>query len=404
MTNQEIGHMKSTLERIGRLICCLTIALLAAVSVANAQLTTLYNFKGTPDGWAPIAGVARDAKGNLYGTTDDGGANGVGCVFKLAPDGTESLLYGFTPTGLDGHNPYAGLVRDKKGNLYGATLYGQYNISYGTIFKADSKGNYSVLYSFTGGADGADPYGENLILDPAGNLYGTGYSGGTAELGVVFEITASGTEKVLHSFTGGTEGERPFAGVIRDKAGNLYGTTVDGGTGSCTSPYGNGCGTVYKLAPDGTLTTLWSFTGGNDGSYPHGALLLDKKGNLYGTTTSGGPANVGTVFEIVGGKPNAIKVLHPFTSGTDGASPYAGLAMDKLGNLYGTTEFGGAANQGTVFQIDSKYLTETILWTFSGPDGAQPTSQLIVDKVGSLYGTTSGGGASGAGTVFKLKP
>ncbi|MGA7078008.1 MAG: choice-of-anchor tandem repeat GloVer-containing protein [Terriglobales bacterium] len=372
----------------------LVCVLLLVVRIAHAQSeTVLYSFLGAPDGANPIAGVILDAKGNLYGTTDNGGTSGLGTVFKLAPDGDETVLYSFAGHA-EGANPYAGLVRGKKGYLYGATLYTGDNETYGTLFKVSPKGVHTVLYAFTGGADGADPYGENLILDKAGNLYGTGYSGGTFEEGVVFEFSASGTESVLYSFTGGTDGARPYAGVVEDKLGNFYGTTLQGGA--------FGLGTVYKVTPSGTETVLHSFAGGSDGATPYGGVILDSKGNLYGTTAGGGSSSAGIVFKL---SPSGTEtLLHTFAGGADGANPTVALVRDKAGNLYGTTSGGGSSNDGTVFEF-SPSGTHTILYTFTGgADGAEPGSDLILDKQGNLYGTTIGGGTLGLGVVYKVTP
>jgi uncharacterized repeat protein (TIGR03803 family) len=348
------------------------VLLLVGVRPAQAQSeTVLYNFLGKPDGANPVTGVILDAAGNLYGTTDNGGTSGLGTVFKLAPDGKETVLY-----------------------LYGATLYS--SVSYGTLFKVSPKGVHTVLYAFTGGADGADPYGENLILDKAGNLYGTGYGGGTFEYGVVFEFSASGTESVLYSFTGGTDGSRPYAGVVEDKLGNFYGTTLQGGA--------FGLGTVYKLTPSGTETVLHSFAGGSDGETPYGGVILDSKGNLYGTTADGGSSNAGIVFKV--SSSGTETVLYTFAGGPDGANPTVALVRDKAGNLFGTTYNGGNGNgsgDGTVFEI-SPSGTHTVLHTFTGgADGAVPDAGLILDKHGNLYGTTLGGGI-GFGVVYELTP
>jgi len=388
----DVSHFSWTPTLAALALVC--VLLLFAVRMAQAQSeTVLYNFLGKPDGANPVTGVILDSAGNLYGTTDNGGTSGLGTVFKLAPDGKETILYSFAGQG-EGENPYAGLVRGKKGYLYGATLYS--SVSYGTLYKVSPKGVHTVLYAFTGGADGADPYGENLILDKAGNLYGTGHGGGTFEYGVVFEFSASGTESVLYSFTGGTDGGRPYAGVVQDKLGNFYGTTLQGGA--------FGLGTVYKLTPSGTETVLHSFAGGSDGTTPYGGVILDSKGNLYGTTTEGGPANAGIVFKI---SPSGSEtVLYTFAGGSDGANPTVALVRDKAGNLYGTTYNGGNGNgsgDGTVFEI-SPTGVHTVLYTFTGgADGAVPDAGLILDKHGNLYGTTLGGGI-GFGVVYELTP
>jgi uncharacterized repeat protein (TIGR03803 family) len=277
----------------------------------------------------------------------------------------------------------------------------------------------TTLYTFTGGSDGANPRA-GLIADAAGNLYGTTISGGVScgELphgcGTVFQLTPSGTLNVLHSFTG-SDGSQPFAALVADAAGTLYGTTYGGGaTASCDPP--NGCGTVFKLAPSGILTVLYSFTGSSDGAYPFGALVADAAGNLYGTTTLGGatascnpPSGCGTVFELVAS--GSLTVLHSFTGffGSDGSSPYAGLIADATGNLYGTTFGGGAYGHGTVFELAPSGIL-TVLYSFTGDsDGAYPYASLIADATGNLYGSTTLGGATascnppyGCGTVFQL--
>jgi uncharacterized repeat protein (TIGR03803 family) len=223
-----------------------------------------------------------------------------------------------------------------------------------------------------------------LIQDAAGILYGTTTQGGPYPLGVVFKLSPSGTETVLHSFTGGGDGSGPFAPLILDAAGSLYGTTSNGGGSSqCL----NGCGTVFRLSLTGTETILYSFTGGADGNEPRAGLVWDPAGDLYSTTID-----------------DAETVLHSFTGGADGREPlYAGLVRDAAGNLYGTTWFGGSPDQGVVFKL-SPSGTETILHTFTGADGAQPIAGLIQDAAGNLYGTTSKGGAYGHGVVFRLTP
>ena len=387
------GRLGSLSKLLPQFVLLCGLSLIAAGMAEAQSEKVVYSFGGKPDGANPIAGVILDAEGDVYGTTDNGGASGLGTVFRVNADGRENVIYSFAGQA-DGENPYAGVVRGKKGYLYGATLYSQTNVSYGTLFKISPKGVHTVLYSFTGGADGADPYGENLIFDKAGNLYGTGYSGGIYEDGVVFELSAAGVESVLYNFTGGADGGRPYAGVIQDKAGNFYGTTLQGGE--------FGLGTVYKVTPSGTETVLHSFAGGLDGSTPYAGLVRDAKGNLYGTTTYGGSANAGIVFKV---SPTGTEtVLYTFTGGDDGGNPTGGLVRDKAGNLYGTTYIGGSANDGTVFKV-SKSGTETVLHSFTNaPDGAAPVCGLTFDKQGNLYGTTIGGGESGYGAVFKVTP
>ena len=225
------------------------------------------------------------------------------------------MLHSFTG-GTDGASPYAGLIRDAAGNLYGTTVYGGTSSS-GTVYKIDASGQEMVLYSFTGGNDGGFPYG-GVIRDSAGNLYGTTYYGGASDAGTVYKIDASGQETVLYSFTGGTDGGFPYAGVIRDSAGNLYGTTTGGGA--------SGLGTVYKIDASGQETVLHSFTGGADGANPDAGVIRDSAGNLYGTTISGAASEGGTVYEV--DSTGLETVLYSFQGGTDGYYPYGGLTGD----------------------------------------------------------------------------
>ncbi|HTT84224.1 MAG TPA: choice-of-anchor tandem repeat GloVer-containing protein [Rhizomicrobium sp.] len=322
----------------------------------------LYNFcsqTNCADGAWPYAGVIADKKGNLYGTTLSGGtgayegcgAYGCGTVFKLAPDGTETVLHSFAG-GSDGAVPIAGLIADKAGNLYGTTDEGgcgSCEYGAGTVFKIAPNGTETVLLSFNG-SDGNSPRA-GLIMDSAGNLYGTTWAGGANEGGDVFELAPDGTETVLYNFCSQpncSDGDGPYAGLLRDSQGNLYGTTsIGGANGSCS----NGCGTVFKLAPDGTETVLYNFCQQQncaDGADPSAALIADNAGNLYSTTLYSN----GTVFKLA---PNGSEtVLHSFAGRSDGASPFGSLIMYK-GNLYGTTVQGGDSGCeggcGTIFEI-----------------------------------------------------
>ena len=306
----------------------------------------LYSFTGGADGSSPQAGLVRDKRGNLYGTTAQGGSSancflGCGVVFKLDTWGNETVLHTFTNTP-DGALPLAALVRDKTGNLYGTTASGGTSV-YGTIFKLDTTGNESVRYSFAGAPDGAVPQA-GLLRDKADNLYGTTFSGGSTDAGpqnagTVFELDGSGDETVLHSFTRSPDGAFPQAGLVMDKAGNFYGTTG-----------GPGAGTVFKLDTSGNETLLYIFADSPDGASPQAGLVIDKAGNIYGTTTTGGSSFLyGTVFKL--DTSNNETVLHSFTNTPDGAGPLAGLIMDKAGNLYGTTKAGGSSSHGTVFKL-----------------------------------------------------
>lgn len=304
--------------------------------------TVLYSFTGGADGDQPYANLIRDAKGNLYGTTYWGGTSaacngGTGCgvVFKLDAGGQEMVLHAFAGTDGDGANPYDGLVQDSAGNVYGTTVSGGTSSACsggcGVVFGISKFGKERVLHSFSG-ADGAIPYA-GLVLDAKGNLYGTTQYGGTYGSGTVFKLDNTRTESVLYSFSGGTDGRLPLLGyLVRDTKGNLYGTTQFGGV--------YGAGNVFKLDNTNTETVLYSFSGGTDGAYPYAGLVRDAEGNLYGTTNQGGASGYGTVFKV--DKTGKEAVLHTFTDvGGDGASPYDDLLLDAKGNLYGTAADGG---------------------------------------------------------------
>jgi uncharacterized repeat protein (TIGR03803 family) len=288
-----------------------------------------------------------DSAGNLYGTTAYGGASASGCspgygtVFKLSPTGTETILHFFAGGTTDGQNPQGALVMDSAGNLYGTTQYGGAGGS-GTVFKIAPDGTESLLYSFDGNY-GANPL-SGVILDSAGNLYGTTDNGSVAH-GAVFKLTPGGVITDLYSFTGGTNsGSNPQGGLIMDNTGNFYGTTYFGGVSNN--------GTVFKLSPSGTLTVLYSFAGGTaDGSHPQTTLVMDSAGNLFGTTHDGGAASVGTVFMV--SATGVETVLHSFGGNTaDGGNPEGSLVLDNAGNLYGTTVTYGQYGIGTVFKIN----------------------------------------------------
>jgi uncharacterized repeat protein (TIGR03803 family) len=375
------------------------LAVVAAPSAQAQTFTVLHAFSGRPDGDNPAGGLILDSAGNLYGTTWHGEVSGVGTIFKLDTSSDETVLYSFA--GKSGTRPFgATLLRDSRGNLYGTTTVGG-SSKQGTVFRLGSNGRQVVLHSFSGGVDGGNPYA-GLIRDTTGNLYGTTAFGGTYGDGVVFVLDRTGTETVLYSFTGGADGRNPFGGLIRDPAGDLYGTTEIGGDLNCEPPYG--CGTVFKIDSTGNETTLHIFTGGSDGANPYGSLVGDAAGNLYGTTSQGGPSDSGTVFKL---DTNGVEtVLYSFTGALDGGYPKAGLVFDAAGNLYGTTEYFGASSGGTVFKLDTAG-TESTLHSFNaGSDGGTPVAGLDWDAAGNLYGTTLSGGASACrcGTVFKLKP
>jgi uncharacterized repeat protein (TIGR03803 family) len=412
------------------LLIAITV-LLAPGAGAQNQYKTLHRFKGGKDGEFMYAGLVFDQNGNLYGATTGGGAGGNGTVFKLTPqaDGswTKSVLYSFTSSGTDGANPYASLIFDQKGNLYGTTVYGGAQGS-GAVFKlapkADGSWTENVIYSFLGGKDGGNP-SASLIFDQKGNLYGTTQDGGNGAPGngTAFKLApnadGSWTESVLHVFSGGEDGGNPTASLIVDPAGNLYGTTFyGGGGGSCP---GGECGLVFELMPnaDGTWTesVLYSFTGGTDGGNPETDLIFDPAGNMYGTTKWGGKCTFsdgcGVVFELTPNKDGSWmeSVVNSF-GGRDGFGPTAGLVFDAAGNLYGTTVLGGdrslcnkSSGCGVVFKLtpnSNGKWTETVLHRFLARPGSLPYAGLVFDASGNLYGTTFGDIKSTLGSVFEV--
>ena len=277
----------------------------------------------------------------------------------------------------------------------------------GTVYEVDKAGHYSLLHSFTGGTDGGRPYA-GVTCGSAGTLYGTTVFGGNtvacpaqsflpAGCGVVFKLDATGHETVLHSFTGSTDGGYPDAAVIRDSADTLYGTTTNGGIDNCYL----GCGVVFKLSAGGQETVLHSFTGGNDGGNPNAGVILDSAGNLYGTA-EGGSVYRGVVFKLNAAGEET--VLYSFTGGPDGGNPYAGVIRDPAGHLYGTTVYGGTPGYGVVFELDPAG-NETVLYSFTGgADGGSPYAGVIRDPAGNLFGTAQTGGKETSGVVFALKP
>jgi uncharacterized repeat protein (TIGR03803 family) len=358
------------------------------------QETPLHSFTGKPDGASPEFGtLVRDGTGNLYGTTTNGGAFGYGSVFSVSPTGAEKVIYSFAGDP-DGKYPHEGVILGGAGNLYGTTFDGG-AFGYGTVFKlAMATGAETVLYNFVGQPDAANP-DSVLARDSAGNLYGTTFFGGTSNNGTVFELNALGQEMILHNFAGPpTDGSIPFAGLVRDSAGDLFGTTVSGGT--------NNAGAVFKLTSTGTETLLYSFTGTPDGRFPHGHLTLEAAANLYGTTSNGGAQGFGMVYRLTASGQET--KLYSFTLEPDGQSPIAGLVRDSQGNFYGTTQFGGELGFGSVFKVTGAGQ-ESVIYSFAGPpDGQAPVAGLIIDAQGNLYGTTQQGGASNLGMVFELKP
>lgn len=310
--------------------------------------STLYSLKNIPDGAGPAFGsLALGANHALLGTTEGGGF--FGTAFMVCACASREVVVHSFGTGTDGAEPIGGLVFDSAGNFYGTTLLGG-DSGNGTVFegKRSQQGwTESVIYSFTGGTDAVNPV-SGVSVDTQGNLYGTAPAGGTNGVGAIYKLSRSGskwTETVLYSFQGLDDGQNPVGGVIVDKGGNLYGTTFDGGT--------NGGGTVYQLSPSSggwNFTVLYGFTGGYGG--PYNKLTFDAQGNLYGVTNGDGANGLGAVFKLSPDNTGwTLTDLHDFAGGDDGASPYGSVAVDTQGNVFGTAAVGGSDNQGLVFEI-----------------------------------------------------
>ncbi len=389
----------------GSRTCALLVLCVITAIAAPAQFKTLHSFDGT-DGSTPYGALVQGIDGNLYGTTEAGGANGAGTVFKMTTGGTVTAIYNFCSLASckDGANPNAGLVQDTDGNFYGTT-FGDDNPTCGgsgcgTVFKITSGGTLTTLHSFcalSSCLDGGNPTAA-LVQGTDGNLYGTTSAFGKDLEGTVFKITTSGKFTTLHTFSG-TDGNSPYGGLIQSIDGNFYGTTGYGG--------GDGNGTVFKITPTGKLTTLHSFKGA-DGANPYAGLVqlpYPSGPTLYGTTYAGGANGYGTIFEIT--PTGTLTTDYSFCSQpscTDGANPSAGLVEATNLTLYGTTSYGGASNYGTVFGMDpGKPPAEGTAYSFCSktdcPDGEFPLAALVEATNGGLYGTTSGGG-NGFGTVF----
>jgi uncharacterized repeat protein (TIGR03803 family) len=371
----------------GALVACgLAAPIWTAAGTAKANSeNTVYSFSGGEDGAYPQSTLVIDKSGNLYGTTPSGGTAGDGVIFKLTPDGHETVLHSFAG-GADGLRPMGGLVAGPDGNFYGATYQGGAG-DYGTIFRVTPRGKEKVLYALRGGKHGEEPQGR-LVADPEGNLYGTAF-GGIKNAGIVFKVTSRGRFTVLHAFGRGADGAEPAPDLACDSNGNVYGTTLQ---------YGDGYGTVFRISPSGAETVLYSFKGGSDGFLALGALALDSKGKLYGTTSSGGGSGNGTIFKL--SQTGRKITLYSFNADAVGDRPSNGLILDTKGNFYGTTTDGGEGGLGTVFKLTPKGEL-SVLYAFFGGDGT-PSDEVSMDGAGNLYGTTANGGSANAGTVFEV--
>jgi uncharacterized repeat protein (TIGR03803 family) len=371
------------------------LVLVVQTRSAQAQtFTVLSNFTGA-SGAYPYGGLMQDSAGTIYGTTYSGGSSSAGTMFAMLY-GAEPVLHSFS--GSDGSIPKGGLSRDQHGVLYGTTQEGG-TYGLGTVFALNSTGTLTTLHSFAGGSsDGEYPLG-GVALDSAGNLYGITQNGGDLSCnapygcGIVWALSPTGTETVLHIFSGADGANAGYGSLMLDKSGNLYGVTAYGGTSND--------GVIFRITTGGSFTVLHNFTG-TDGSLAYGTPAEDSSANLYGTAAQGGKYGGGTVWKLT--STGVLTVLHHFASGTaDGAYPLAGVVRDGKGNLYGVTYYSGAFGQGTVFKV--RGTTFTLLHSFNcASDGCYPVGALVEDKTGNLYGTGNVGGAYGTGTVWKLTP
>jgi uncharacterized repeat protein (TIGR03803 family) len=394
----------------------LTLLLLVSAWGSEKSLYVFCSHQYCTDGGMPYSGVIFDSKQqNLYGITMIGGASGYGAVFELKRTSSgwkESLLYSFTG-GADGSTPLGPLVFDKSGNLYGITTAG--GAGYGTVYELTPNNKtwkFKAIYTFKGGADGLMGISvAGLILDAKGNLYGTTEMGGSAGFGTVFELSKgkSGWKKtILYNFAGGADAADPLTGLTFDSKGNLFGASVGGGA------YGGGAVFELKHGSKWTESVIYSFTGGADGSYPEfGALVIDDAGHIYGTAAGGGSANQGVVYRLNHTQSGWQEhVLYTFTGGDDGGQPFSGITFDKDGNIFGTAAYYGAQGDGTVYELVKKSgWKEKTLYTFSGSDGKYPYANVIFDPKGNLYSSTYWGGnlscnnpPQGCGVVFTMKP
>jgi uncharacterized repeat protein (TIGR03803 family) len=399
-----------------------TMAIVAPPVLRAQVFKVIYDFPGGQGGAGPAAGVTMNVGGNLYGTTSSGGAgNGYGTAYKLTHKNGNWIsapLYQFAG-GNDGSIPLARVVIGSNGSIYGTTYSGGVGCQgngCGTVFNLKPTPTRpptpltpwveAVLYRFQGPpGDGSSPGEGDLVFDKAGNLYGTTINGGANNEGTIFALTPSQggwTEKLIYSFTGISDGGLPASGVVFDGAGNLYGTA----SGLCTN-----LGVIYELTPSGSgwvEQTLYAFKGSDDGWCPAGGLIFDQSGNLYGTTAEGGTGGGGTVYELSPSNGSwTLTTLYSFSGNGGLQGPAASLTMDASGNLYGTTYGDGSNGYGNVFKLTPSGGTwmYTSLHDFTGGnDGGSPVSDVTLDANGNLYGTAGHGGSQGNGVVWEITP
>ena len=388
-------------------IVVLVMAAVVALPAAAQTFKTLHQFDTgkSGEGAIPHGALLRDAAGNLYGTTLAGGS-GDGTVFKIDSTGKETILFTFNLP-VSGSSPDTPLIQDQAGDLYGVVQEGGPGNG-GLVYKLSPQGEQTILHPFQLGPKDSPviPTG-GLLMDKSGNLFGTTLSGGkcSSGCGTIFRLDPAGKLHLLYKFTGGSDGSEPFGPLVQDAKGNLYGVARAGGNLSCPDPDfpGDGCGTVFKLAKNGALTVLHTFAGGRDGSVPQGGLAMDAAGNFYGVTSVGGNHEFGTAFKI--SKDGNYTILHRFLR-KEGTSPNGGLVLDAAGNLYGTATFNSGHNLGSVFQLSPDGVL-TVLHRFKGDDdGGIPSAGLIRDAAGHLYGTDTMNVSNHniQGTVFEITP
>lgn len=393
------------------------VTMLVAHAFAASNTKVLYSFLGETDGEYLDTDLVLDSAGNLYGTSVQGGAFGAGTVFQVTPSGVHTVLYSFTG-GADGGEPYKGVTLDAQGNIYGtAGVGGLYvgpcsDTGCGVVFKLTNSGGtwtQTVIHNFTGGTDGWGP-GAGVTIDSHGVVYGMTPVGGEFNAGVIYQLTSDATgnwtERIIHPFTGGTDGIGGFAGrLLPDGAGGFY--------GACTAGGAHGNGVVFQISPKANgswrLKTLYAFQGAPDAGFPYGGLLLDKSGNLYGTSYYAGANDLGAVYKLT--NTNGVwseSVIYSFQPGTDGNSPISNLVSDSKGNFYGTTSAGGSAgcDCGTIFKLtpnSNGSWNEKVVHSFTGPpDGAFVYNGMVADSAGNFYGATVHGGTSNEGAIYKF--
>jgi uncharacterized repeat protein (TIGR03803 family) len=413
-----IGRMQMRISRIW-IIAAAVLALLSSAAIADAQTARykmLYAFTGGSDGNAPEFAPIFDAEGNIYGVTSRGGDGCCGTVFKLSGDGNLTTLHAFAG-GKDGAYASGSLLLDDSGNLYGTTSEGGgrgLSGNCGTIFRIAADGVEKKLHVFSGDngdGDGCGPFG-GLVRDQDGSLYGTTAGGGKYGWGSIFKIDANDSLTILYSFRGGPEGVAPKDRIFRDAAGNIYGTTLLGGNSECHS---EGCGTVFRLANDGTHKTLRQFRTKSDGwTAQNGNVIEDSEGAVFGATALGGradcnntPYGCGVIFKI--DQQSKYSHVYRFKAlpSHDGNQPQGGLILDAAGNLYGTAFKGGdytscGGGCGAIFRI-APDGTETVVYRFRDDGLGRNPFGIGFDSAGNLIGVTTYGGASNAGVVFRLK-